>query len=254
MKLIAAALVVVPSFVAYAALVGWLKTLYFLRSFGLSPAIVNTGRTDVLFESWYVLQNLAYFMLIVWIAVQTRRRLFVVAAAVYAVIPIATHYSFLLYDRRLVRVLIDHQHTWLKLAPIVLLATAGIGVLRGRRIDWRWRFGAPGLVLMGLLAGSWGISAAKHFGSYDAERVLHRPSELLPRVGLTWRVSAPPDWVPGERCFLLHADTGVVVVLEFDDGSPWARHRPTVHTIRRADLRHLVVSPDSTIQPGDQYF
>ena len=254
MKSVAAALVAVAAFAAYAALVGWLKTLYFLRPFGLSPSVIQSGRSDVLFESWYVLQNLTYFALIVWLALQTRRRFFVAVAVAYALIPTATHYAFLLYEHRLVRVVVDHQHSWLKIVPFALLAITVFHGLRGRRIDWRWRYGTSGLVLMVLLVGSWGISAAKHFGSYDAERILHRPTERLPRVSLTWRDPPPPDWVDGEPLFLLHLDPARVVAVEFDQTPPWLRHRPVVHTMDRTDLRHFAVLSQTAVQPGGQYF
>jgi hypothetical protein len=136
---------------------------------------------------------------------------------------------------------------------LALLAGVLFGRIRGSRLDLRWRHGPAGLVLLGIVAGSWGLSAAKHFGSYDAERILHRPQELLPRVELTWKGVPPASWEAGGVFFLLHEDEQNVVVVEFISGAGWERHTPRVHTVSRGELRHIVVSPRSSIQPGGQY-
>jgi len=253
LKAVAVALAAVASLASYVALVGWLKTVYFLRPFGLSPAALGPGWPESLFESWYVVQNLVYFTWIVWLVVQTRRFTLALVAVVYALIPLATHYAFLHYDRAWVRWWVDHQHTWLKLVPLLLLAVMVAGWIRGRPLEWRWRHGAAGLVVLGIVAGSWGLSAAKHFGSYDAERILHRPEELLPRVELSWKGLPPAGWEAGRHLFLLHGDSQTVVVVEFTTGTGWERRTPRVHTIGRGELRHVIVSPRTTVQPGGQY-
>lgn len=253
MKAVVAALAAVASFASFAALVGWLKMVYFFRPFGVSPAALDPGWVGTSFESWYVVQNLVYFTWIVWLVVQTRRFTLALVAVVYSLIPLVTHYAFLHYDRAWVRWWVDHQHTWLKLVPLLLLAVVVASWVRGRPLDWRWRHGAAGLVLLGIVAGSWGLSAAKHFGSYDAERILHRPEELLPRVELSWKASPPAGWEAGRRLFLLHEDGQTVVVVEFTTGTGWERRAPRVHAIPRAELRHLVVSPRTAVQPGGQY-
>ncbi|MCH7779629.1 MAG: hypothetical protein IH848_02180 [Acidobacteria bacterium] len=253
MKAVAVALAAVASLASYAALIGWLKTVYFLRPFGLSPAALDSGWVESAFQSWYVVQNLVYFTWIVWLVVQTRRFTFALVAVVYSLIPLATHYAFLHYDRVWVRWWVDHQHTWLKLVPLLLLALVVVGRIRGGGLQWRWRHGAAGLVLLGMVTGSWGLSAAKHFGSYDAERILHRPDELLPRVELTWKESPPARWEAGGDLFLLHEDRLTLVVVEFTAGTGWERRMPRVHTIGRGELRHVVVSPRTAVQPGGQY-
>ena len=253
MKALSVALGAVASCLLFTALVGWLKTVYFLRPFGISPAALDLPWVSSVLGSWYVVQNLVYFTWIVWLVVQTRRFALAVVAVAYSLIPLATHYAFLLYDRAWVRWYVDHQHTWLKLVPLVLLAGVVAGRIRGSRLDWRWRHGAAGLVLFAIVAGSWGLSAAKHFGSYDAERILHRPQQTLPRVELTWKGVPPTSWEAGGVLFLLHEDGQNVVVVEFIAGAGWERRTPRVHTVRRDELRHLVVSPRTSVQPGGQY-
>ncbi len=242
------------SLISFAALVGWLKTVYFLRPFGVAPAALDRAWVPMSFESWYVVQNLVYFTCIVWLVVQTRRFALAIVALLYALIPLATHYAFLLYDRAWIRVWVDHQHTWLKLVPLILLAGVVFGHIRGNRLDWRWQHGRSGLVLLAVVVGSWGLSTAKHFGSYDAERILHRPEEVLPRVELSWKASPADVWEAGEPLFLLHEDREIVIVLEFTAGTGWQRRTPRTHTIARGELRHIAVTPRSAVQPGGQYF
>ncbi len=91
MKAVAVALAAVASLASYVALVGWLKTVYFLRPFGLSPAALGPGWVESAFQSWYVVQNLVYFTWIIWLVVQTRRFTFALVAVVYSLIPLATH-------------------------------------------------------------------------------------------------------------------------------------------------------------------
>lgn len=237
-------------FVGFAVLLGWLKTLYFLKPFGLSPAATGF---EYLLESWYVLQNLAYFAAILWLVIQTRRLVLAVVALVYAMIPLATHYLFLLYDRGWARIWIDHQHTWLKGIPAVLLAGLIIARVRGVRVDRCWRHGRAGWALLALVVGSWGVSAAKHFGSYDAERILHRPDELLPRVALAWKGSPPAGWGPGPRHLLLERP-GTVVVVELAEGPRWRRRTPLTRSIPRSEIRQLEVSPPRGVQPGGQWY
>ena len=253
MKALSVALGVIASLLSFAALLGWLKTVYFLRPFGISPATLDLGWGAAALESWYVIQNLIYFTWIIWLVVQTRRFALALVALVYSLIPLATHYAFLLYDRAWVRWWVDHQHAWLKLVPLALLAGVVLGRIRGNRLEPRWRHGPVGLVLLGIVAGSWGLSAAKHFGSYDAERILHRPQELLPRVELAWRGSPPQGWDAAEPLFLFSEDGQIVVVVEFR-GRGWERRTPRVRQILRSDLRQVVVSPQSEVQPGGQYF
>ncbi len=105
--------------------------------------------------------------------------------------------------------------------------------------------------MLAVVAASWGVSAAKHFGSYDAERVLHRPEELLARVEVAWSSPPPAGWTDAPL-FLLHADERNVIVVAFA-GSGWERRRPGVRSIRRDELREFVVTPASEVQPGGQY-
>jgi hypothetical protein len=253
LRIVVVALAAAASLASYVVLVGWLKTVYFLRPFGLSPAALGPGWVALPLESWYVVQNLVYFTCMVWLVVQTRRFTLALVAGVYALIPLVTHYAFLHYDRAWVRWWVDHQHTWLKLVPLLLLAVGVAGWMRGRPLEWRWRHGVAGLALLGIVAGSWGLSAAKHFGSYDAERILHRPEELLPRVELSWKGSPPAGWETDRRLFLLHGDSQKVVVVEFIIGTGWERRTPRVTTIDLGELRHVVLLPRIAVQPGGQY-
>lgn len=239
---------------AYAALLGWLKTLYYLEPFSLSPASTLEGWPGALFESWYVVQNVVYFALIVWLVVQTRCLCLALVAGAYALLPLATHYAFLGYSNRAIRWWVDHQHTWLKLVPFVLIAIVLVAAIRRRGIDPRWRHGAAGGVLFGIVVGSWGLSAAKHFGSYDAERVLHRPRELLARIELTWKDPSADVVAGGDDLLLLFSGPRSIVVAAFRQAPAWTRGRPVVHTISLDALERVAVFPATAVQPGGQYF
>jgi hypothetical protein len=240
------------SLVSFVALLGRLKTVYYFRSFGISAAEFDWTWSSALFESWYVAQNLVYFTAIVWCVVQTRRFSLALLALFYALIPLSTHYAFLAYDRAWVRFWVDHQHTWLKWIPLALLATVVFRQLRGARLDFRWRHGWAGLALLAVVAGSWGLSAAKHLGSYDAERVLRGDQGLLPAVELTWKEQPPQPPGPA-TLFLLHETAETVIVVEFSAGPRWERRIPRVRLIPRSELRQLVISPPGGVQPGGQY-
>ena len=65
--------------------------------------------------------------------------------------------------------------------------------------------------------------------------------------------SPPQGWDAAEPLFLFSEDGQIVVVVDFR-GSGWERRTPRVRQILRSDLRQVVVSPQSEVQPGGQYF
>jgi hypothetical protein len=227
---------------------GWLKTLYYFAAFGVDLGLLQLTTADYLRESWFVLQNLAFFLLMWWIALRTRSRWVLALACVYSLLPIATHYAFA-FDGAWADALIRYRHTLLKLVPFAVLVLAWL-VLRGRRQALRtlaWPFGRAATLLAGLVVVSWTISAAKHFGSFDAQRALRDPDRFLSRVRVEPALRPAGDW------YLIAAGAAEVVL--------WRRPAAgepddSVHVavLRRSNLEAFELQRRGQIQPGNQFF
>ena len=224
-----------PWVAAYAYLVGRLKALYFAKSLGVPLESFAPTAVDLLFESWYVLQNAAYFALVVWLAWRLRTIVWILVAALYGLIPLAAHYT-----------LAEYPHTLMKFAPPLLILIAWWRHPQERAHWWRSDStgGRAGAALCLLLVASWGISAAKHFGSYDARRILADPDRWLQPISLEWRES-PSDSLSGS--FLLGAGEGRLLLL--DPGPPPRVVRPDA-----GKIRSWSVEAPRERQPGRQYF
>ena len=101
-----------------------------------------------------------------------------------------------------------------------------------------------GVALCLLLVASWGISAAKHFGSYDARRLLADPARWLQPISLDWR-ETPTDSLAG--CYLLGVGEGQLLLLA--PGPPRRVVRPDA-----SQVRSWSVEAPRERQPGRQYF
>ena len=179
-----AASIVVAFAVAFA--LGWLKTLYYFDAFGIGLSSLELSLLDYLFESWFVLQNVLFFILLFWFIVKTVRWWAIVLGVVYFFLPIASHYAFLADGQPLAEWLIDYRHTLLKFVPFGVYAAAWLfdrrSFQRLKSLSWPHGNAALGLFVVVILA--WSVSAAKHFGSFDANRVLRSPEQYLSRVKL----------------------------------------------------------------------
>jgi hypothetical protein len=180
---------------AVAYCLGWLKTLYYFDAFGVGLSALELSPKDYLFESWFVLENAIFFLLLAWIVVTSGRVWLWTVGLIYSLVPIAAHYAFLDPDQPLLRELILYRHTILKMVPfVVLIGLCLVDLVRKRPLlkaanELRWSHGQGALVVFVLVVAAWSISVAKHFGSFDANRAMLWPDEYLARVSL--RVKEP---------------------------------------------------------------
>lgn len=227
---------------------GWLKTLYYFTAFGVDLGLLELGTGDYLRESWFVLQNLAFFLLMWWVALRSRSRFILGVAGLYSLLPIAAHYAFA-FDGSWADALIRYRHTLLKLVPFAVLVLAWL-LLRGRRQALRslaWPYGRAATLLWGLVIVSWTISAAKHFGSFDAQRALRDPDRFLSRVRVEPAPRPAGDW------YLLASGSAEVVLWRRPESG---ESTDSVHVtiLRRSDLEVLELQRRRQIQPGNQFF
>jgi hypothetical protein len=254
-----------PALVAFAAVLGWLKSLYYYRAFGLGLGLLDLSFADHLLESWFVVQNLLFFVLMWWIVIRTRRLWVAIVAILHGVLPIASHYAFAFHDHPLGQALIHYRHTLLKLLPFGVLGIVWLAYPRFRQPLARlsWPYGGAALALFGIVIVSWGVSAAKHFGSYDANLALLSPSAQLARVEIRQRVrnettdvstdvttDLPTD---GRLLYLVHADRNRLIVWD-PSGFEYGR-TPEVRTIvvRSDGVEWLEVRAGFQIQPGRMF-
>ena len=194
---------------AFAVVVAWflgrLKILYYFKAFGIGPPSLELNAGDLVFESWFVLQNLLFFALVCWVVLKTRLAWTIPVALGYALLPIAAHYAFMGGDGW--TWLIRYRHTLLKLIPFLLPAIVWVAYprYRARLKELSSPVAPAGLVLFGIIALSWGISTAKHFGSYDANLALKWPEASLVSVRLDPSVESEIGIAPGGLLYLLHA-------------------------------------------------
>jgi hypothetical protein len=190
---------------------GRLKLLYYFAAFGVGLDAVEPTLLDQLFESWFVMQNLAFAGLLWWIALKTRSIWVVAVAVVHALIPITSHYAFAVHEWVAAGFLIDYRHTLLKFVPFIVLAIVWFGRPsdRGGLRQLTPPMSPGGLVLAAIVLVSWGVSMAKHSGSFDAQQVMRRPGLHLSNVELSPSSELPTT--SGEL-FLLHTSPSSVLL------------------------------------------
>jgi hypothetical protein len=250
---------------AVAYCLGWLKTLYYYDTFGIGLSSLGLSPADYLFESWFVLENVFFFFLVAWIAVNGRRPWLWAVGVAYSLIPILSHYAFLRPDAPVSEALINYRHTILKATPFVMLiVVAALDVARKRpplksANDLRWSFGQGALALFVLVVAAWSISVAKHFGSFDANRAMLRPDSYFARVSLTMKASqasaAPPDAPASTELYLVYANDRQLFVWD-RAGFVFDRPRDTVRllVIPRDEVSLIRMQKPHEVQPGALFF
>jgi hypothetical protein len=183
------------SFAAVAYALGWLKSFYFYRTFGVNLDLAGLSTQDYLFESWFVIENVVFFLILWWIVLKAPTWWAICLGVAYSLIPIAAHYAFARPQWAVAAVLISSRHTLLKVIPFALLAlrySFGGRTVRASLSTAIWPYGQGALGLCLAIALAWAVSAAKHFGSFDALQYLAEPAQYLSAV----RVRASTD-LPG---------------------------------------------------------
>jgi hypothetical protein len=241
---------------AVACLLGWVKTVYYFHAFGLRLSPRELSLADHAGESWFVLQNVLLFLGLWWIVIRTRQLWAAAVGLLHAAIPIGAHYAFAVVDWAPAAWLIHYRHALLKLLPFAVLAGVWLFQprLRPRLRSFAWDHGGGPLALLAVVTFCWSLSAAKHFGSYDAQLALLAPDDHLLRVRIpdgASRVAGPA--AGGERLYLLHSDENRLVLW---DGAGFVYGSS-------AALRIVIVSREALpwfegrralqLQPGSQF-
>jgi hypothetical protein len=209
--------------VAYA--LGWLKSYYFFRTLGVNLDLASLSPQDYLFESWFVVENVIFFVILWWVVLKAPRRSWVGLGLLYSLIPIAAHYAFAFKGWAPAAALIATRHTLLKFIPFALLAFRyyfGGREVRAALKTTVWPYGQAALGLFLAVVLAWSVSAAKHFGSFDALVCLASPDQYFSAV----RVKAGAD-LPG-----------------------WDETRK-LHFLRRTDANYLLLDLSTFRDQGD---
>jgi hypothetical protein len=192
--------------VAYS--LGWLKTLYYFQAFGIGLPSLQLSVQDYLFESWFVLENVFFFVLFSWCAVKTARWWVIAIALIYSFLPIAAHYAFLASGHAPAEFLIKYRHTILKFLPLAVLLVVWIFDRSSfqKLKDLSWPYGDAAFVLFVTVVLAWSVSTAKHFGSYDANSVQRSPDRYLPhaKVHFASNVSEKPLTAEASELYVIY--------------------------------------------------
>jgi hypothetical protein len=202
-------------FTALAYSLGWIKTLYYFQAFGIGLSSLQFTPQDYLFESWFVLENLVFFLLLSWTIILSKRWWAYGVGVLYLMLPYLSDLAFQHRDHVLAAFLVEHRHSLLKFVPFLLLGTLVVLEWKNRHAwkkqDQFWQLAWPytklWAVVYVLVILAWSVSAAKHFGSYDAKRVLSDPGRHLSQVKLHFPDNSPPACLAGspDRLFMVYA-------------------------------------------------
>jgi hypothetical protein len=239
--------------VAYA--LGWLKTSYYFDAFGIGVPSLGLSLPDYLFESWFVLENVVFVVLLAWYAAKTQYRWAWVLLGITALTPLISHYAFLVPEYRIAKFLILYRHDILKFVPLGVYATTLVDVRARHKLkDITWPHGKPALVYAAIILVAWSISTAKHFGSFDAARAQMWPDEYLSRAVLHTKSPANESGGPHEF-YSLFATSQTVFLWDhrgFRFGAP--DQRIDVIAVPREEVQWQESSKTFQIQPGSLFF
>jgi len=175
---------------AWAYALGWIKTSYYFRAFGIGLESVEFSVQDYLFASWYAVENVMFFVLLLWVAAIAERLWVYCVVLLYLPLPYLTDLSYSHLDSHalgwLFRLLVGVPHSILKFVPFLILfilVRADKNTLM-RFKNSSWSHGTFALVGIATVVIAWSVSAAKHFGTSDANYILRDPAKSLLQVRL----------------------------------------------------------------------
>ena len=242
---------------AYAYSLGWLKNFYYYRTFGVQLSALNLTTQDHLIESWFVLENAAFFFLLTWVVVKSNLWWAWVLLAVYFLLPILSHYSFLHVGWPIAAWLIKYRHTILKFVPFTVLIFVSLfdkpSLMRIR--DLSWPFGGIALVVYVIIIMAWSISTAKHFGSFDANRALCFPQDELTRIKMHIADSSMGQIPSAEQMYLLYSNPRQYWIWDAA-GFVYGKEGQVVHVVEidRDKVGWSEMSKPAQVQPANLFF
>jgi len=248
---------------AVAYVLGWLQAFYYFDTFGVRLAAVEMSPQDYLLNSWFVVENVVFFLILIWAILTMPRWWNVLLGVVYFFIPIGSHYAFFYPHVWGANLLIEYRHTLLKFIPFGLLVIVallnGVDSLRRRTsiTSLSGPHGRLGFVLVAVIVGAWAVSVAKHFGSYDANLELRYPDRMLSRIRLHLSTEAgeAAALMQSDGLYLVHATPGQLFVwnsVGFSYGQP--NQKVYVYVIARDKVRWFETDRRFQVQRGTFIF
>jgi hypothetical protein len=248
---------------AVAYVLGWLQAFYYFDTFGIRLASVEMSPQDYLLNSWFVIENVVFFVILIWVIVNRPRWWSVTIGVGYFLIPIAAHYSFFAPDWRAAQFLIDYRHTLLKFIPFVVLGGVVLfDWLRGSPapgtvIQLSWAHSKGMFVLVVIIVGAWSVSVAKHFGSFDANLELRHPERMLASVRLHTapEVGLPEALTSSAALYLVHATATQLFIWDSAGFTFGQRDQSvTIYVIARDKIQWFETTKSLQIQRGSFIF
>jgi hypothetical protein len=234
-----------------------LKTVYYFKAFGIGVGVLDLSGGDYLLESWFVVQNVLFFVLLWWIALRTRLRWVGAVGACYSLIPIASHYAFAFHDSPLASFLIQYRHTLLKLIPFgVLVVVWSLHPQRREPLKTlRWTRGPGAAALCALITLAWAVSTSKHCGSFDANLALSRTADHLAKVRIRSSVGTDAERFPGDdaELYLLYAGETTLVVWDRSNFRYGSSTEIRTWILDRSSVDWIEVTAAFDVQPGRQF-
>jgi hypothetical protein len=206
---------------AWAYSLGWIKSLYYFSTFGVGLESLELTPQDYLFASWYTVENVMFFVLLLWVAALSGRLWPWLFVAAYLPIPFLTEWSYGHLHSFFWGYLADNPHSILKFLPFIVLILV-ILIHRDtvpRFKECSWTHGNFAFALLLIVALAWSISAAKHIGSSDAKRALRYPGANLQRVNLRFSdAAAELKWIGDrQKLYMLYFSPRRCILLDLAD-------------------------------------
>ena len=178
---------------AWAYSLGWLKSFFYFDAFGIGLSSLKMAPQDYLFESWYVLENVFFFALLLWTAAMIRSWWVRVVAALYFPLPWMVHAAFVHRSWPLADWLANHDYMVYKYTPFLVLLFVII-VHKQERLrlkELAWPYSRFYFIVFVIAVFAWSVSAAKHMAGADADRLLLCPAKYLADTKLHVSEKAP---------------------------------------------------------------
>jgi hypothetical protein len=209
---------------AWAYSLGWIKTVYYYSMFGVGTESLDLSVQDYLFASWYTVENVLFFILLMWIASIVGRLWVFVVVLLYLPIPYFTDLCYAHLDSPLfgwfTQWFVASPHGILKFVPFIVLFIALVDPdTRQKFKAVSWKYGSFPTAVLILIVVAWSISAAKHIGTTDAKKGLRDPakyylevrSPILEKIGLGTTEPASPAFLfyySKTRCVIFRLRNG----------------------------------------------
>jgi len=245
-------------FTAIAYVLGWLQYFYYFDTFGIRMAAVELTVQDYLLNSWFVVENVVFFLILSWVVIKMPRWWSIIVGVAYFLIPIGAHYAFFAPGWWGADFLIEYRHTLLKFIPFALLAAVLLRDWRrgagpsGLLVDLSWPHGKGMFVVFVIVVSAWSVSMAKHFGSFDANLELRYPDRMLSKVRLHPAADVDlGDLTQSEALYLVHATPTQLFVWKADGFVFGEHHQVKIYVIKRDKLQWFDTTKGFQIQRGN---